>query len=222
MSLRVNNLVGFGGGGDVPVGFIDDGDAAPSSGTGTTAHTYNSITSTGPVSVVLISWVDTTTNALSTITFDGNSMTILEQWSEAGGTDRVGGAICIIDGAQSGNIVATFDANTNDSEISVVSLTGLLSLSAIDTDRKRGSGSSLTLDALTNPGGKGIILAIYSNSEAATAVTWTNTNSSAGFSNLDTGASYRHSCDYVLGNPAADIVAAGSLGRQVLVGVSLR
>ncbi len=214
--LRVNNLsAGAGGFAVVPT---DDGDFAPTSGTSSSAHTFASMTSTGPASVVLIMWNALSVRTISTITFDGNSMTELHEAGRSTGLLN-GCAIYIINGAQSGDIVATFSGAAGDSHITIVSLANLRSLTAIDVDDAgASSGTGTAMTALTNPGGRGIVLAVYANDGSATAVTWTNATEIA---DLDMGLG-RHSASWVLGDPAGNLIADGANNDHQLVGVSLR
>ena len=193
---------------------VDDGDAAPSSGTGTATHTYNSQTSTGPSSVVALTWFKSGANTtLSSITWGGVSMSILVQSGTVNASgDNVGAAICIIAGAQSGNIIATFSGSTGDSEITKVSLDNLQNLTAVDTD-----AAANDLSALLSPGAGGIRIGASANNAQSTAVSWTNAIEIA---DLSIGSS-RHSAAYDLGDDGGTISCTGS-PRVRTVGVSLR
>ncbi len=218
--LRINNLIGFGGGG-LPVVPTDDGDNAPSSGEGGSAHTYGSLTSTGPVSVLLITFGNAAGGnpTLDTVTFDGDSMTELHEATRTTGEDT-GCAIYIIDGAKSGDVVATWSGTMAASHLTIVSLDHLRDLTAIDVDDAgAASGTGTAMTALVGPGNNGIVLAVYANdTDFAGDVTWTNATE---ISDLDAGT-HQHSAAWVIGNPAGDIIADGGNNDHQIIGVSLR
>lgn len=196
------------------VTIVDDGDAAPSSGAGTATHTYNSQTSTGPKSALLITWREASDFELSTVTWNGNSMNILAQthFVDANG---VGAAIAIISGAQSGNVVLGFSGSVDDSHITKVSLDNLVSIAARDTDTDT---DNVNLDNLTSPGDGGIRLAAFADKSSGNTVSWTNATE---LSDLDAGA-HRHSAAYDLGDDGGTITPSGGSTDQAVAGVSLR
>lgn len=201
------------------IAVIDDGDAALSSGGGTSTVTFSAQTSTGPTSVICITWYKATTaTTLSSITWNGSAMSILEQINRDAGSDTMGAAIAIIDGAQSGDVVATFAASVSESEITKLSLTNVQSLTAVDTDEEGAAAGGSDLAALTSPGLGGVRIAAFANLGSAVAVTWSNATE---VSDLDAGT-YRHSVAYDLGDDATTIVATGGSNDEVHVGVSLR
>ena len=200
-----------------------DGDFAPDSGTGTAAHTYNSITA-GPISAVARSGVAITwdnagaVRTVSGVTFDGNAMTESHEAGRATGLN-VGCAFYIIDDSQSGNIVVTFDGTVDDSHITVVSLEDVISETPVDVGNAgaaTGTGTSMT--NLLVPGMGGIRIAVYANDTGTTAVTWTNATEQ---SDVDAG-SHRHSVAWVEGNSNDNIKADGASDDHQLVGVALR
>ena len=201
------------------VTLVDDGDAAPSSGTGTATHTYNSQTSTGPVSVIAITWDDGGGRTLDSITWNGVAMTIMVQANVSGGSTAIpGAALCIINGAQSGSVVATFDASCDDSEITKISLSNLQSLTPIDTDSESSTSGGSNLDSLASPGTDGIRLTAYAEDNPTASVSWTNATEVSDIN----GGSWRHSVAYDLGDDATTIEANGGGDDEVHVGVSLR
>lgn len=198
------------------IALIDDGDAAPSSGTGGTAHTYSSQTSTGPTSVLAITWVgDGALRTLSSATWNGNAMSILVQRSTGSNWDRA--AFVAISGAQSGAIVLNFSGNVSDSHITKISLTNVQSLTPLDTDSAEGEDAALSLASLSSPGEGGIRLAAIAGAADTVDTTWTNATEIA---DLDAGVE-RHSVAYDLGDDGTTI-SADNDGFQTLVGVSIR
>ncbi len=201
----------------------DDGDAQSSSGAGTNTLTWTSQTSTGPHSVVLISWHKATTaTTLSSITWSGVAMTILEQIAYDPGNDPIHGAIAIIAGAQSGSIVATFAATITDAEITKLSLLNLNSMTAVDTDEESAAAGGSDLDSLASPGVGGIRLALLTNLGAATGVTWSNATEVSDLQVTSGAESWRHSAAYDLGDDATAIAGNGGSNDECHVGVSLR
>lgn len=217
MMLQVNNLIGFGGGG-LAVSYVDNGGAPPNSGTGTDTHTFNSKTTTGNASVVVISWADASSNTLSSMTFNGNSMNILVQANRA--TDNnVGAAICIISGAQSGDVVATFSSAVDGSAATFISLFNPRSIVAVDTDTAgAATGTGSALAALIGGAFGSITIAGYTNDTSGTSVTWTNATEITDNA-LTSG---RHSVGVTLGQPAGDLIADGANDDHQTVGVVLR
>lgn len=216
MMLRVNNLIGFGGG-VLPVELIDDGDdIAPDTNSGGVL-TFNSKTSTGPDTLILYSWTNTgATRTLSTMTFNGNSMDILKQDVISSG-ERPGAAIAIISGAQSGNVVATMSGTTVIGSITIVSAVNLRSLLASSTDSNTGTGADITLTSLASAGNKGASIAVFVNNSGIISTTWTNATEIADFGNSQN----RHSVAWVIGSLTGNIKADGATDDQSIVGVSL-
>ena len=208
---------GFHSASSSPVTYVDHGDFA-----GTSANpSVATISSDGPHTAVVINWDDTSSRTLSSITLDGNAMTILVNKIQGGGpSDDLGVAIAIIaQGASSVDLSATFSATPNNINFTVISLQNLVSMTAIDTDSNgASSGSGSPMTALTGPGAGGIIIAGYTNTVDTAAVTWTNATEIA---DLDDG-SYRASAAIVLGSPAGDIDADGGNSTHAICGVSLR
>jgi hypothetical protein len=199
---------------------VDDGDAAPSSGGGTSTHTYNTQTSTGPDSGLLITWVNDGILTLDSGSWNGNALTILEQASKDNASEDMGAAIAVVAGAQSGTLTLTWSGNCADSEITKVSLSNVQSLSAVYTDKEISAESGADLDSLLSPGVGGIRLAVHAHANDASATSWTNATELA---DLDAGL-WRHSAAYDLGDDATAIVAdnAGLADAEVIVGVSIR
>lgn len=207
--------------GDIAV--TDDGDAQSSSGAGTATLTFNSQTSTGPHSVIGITWHKaTTTTTLSSATWGGSSMSILEQIAYDPGNDCIHCAICIIAGAQTGNIVLNFAATITDAEITKLSLSNLQSMTAVDTDEESASAGGSDLDSLTTPGTGGVRLAVLMNLGSATAVTWSNASEVSDLSVTSGAESWRHSMAYDLGDDSGAIAGNGGSNDEAHVGVSLR
>jgi hypothetical protein len=204
------------------VSVTDDGDHLSPSGLGTAIHTIAAATSTGPYTVVLITWSDAAAQTLSSLTWNGNAMTILVQDTEA--TDSIGAAIAIISGAQSGSIVATFSGAVDASGLTVVSLNNLSSTTPIDTDSDTDGGGAASLAALDSPGADGVRLCAYANGQSPNAITWTNATELADSAVLGSGYNYRHSAGYDAGADATAITANSSVGTnpEAIVGVSLR
>lgn len=209
-------LAAVGGAG---VTVIDDGDVASEEAGGTTdTHTFSSETSTGPDTILCATWIGGFAGAvtLTSATWNGSPMTILVQANEA--TASLGAAICYISGAQSGDIVLTFSNVATDSAITKLSLVGLSSSTAIDTDSESSAAGGADLDSLSSPGSGGVRIATFANATSGTGVTWTNATEVA-----DTSAgSYRHSAGYDSGADATAITADGAAAGEVIVGVSLR
>lgn len=201
---------------------VDDGDAAPSSGTGTATHTYTSLASTGPYSFALITWVDASDLTLNSATWGGNACTVYGQSGAVGsGGKRPTTSIVGISGAQTGNLVLNFSAACDDSEVTVVSLANLQSLTAVDTDsdvRLFSDATACDLNGLTTPGVGGIRLAVYCHSTDTSAISWTNATALA---DLDAGT-YRHTAAYDLGDDGTTISNNGATGvSRAIFGVSL-
>lgn len=183
---------------------VDDGDAAPSSGTGTSSHTYNSETSTGPASVVMFTAENSAAFTLSSATWNGSSVDILFQDSfDAGSGTRLCAGFLYASGAQSGNIVLNWSTSVVDSEITIVSLTNLVSSTTVDTDSHgAASVTPVDLDAISSPGQGGIRLAIYCSGENATiSGSWSNATE---LSYVDAGG-FQHTTAYDLGNNSTTI-----------------
>lgn len=194
------------------IAIIDDSTFAPSSGTGTDTHTYTSKTSTGPDTIVFLTWTGQF-STLSGVTYGGVSMTQLV----IGGSASNACAIYYISGAQTGNVVVTFTGSISDSQITIASLTNLQSATAVDTDVD--SVSPCDMDALDTPGVGGIRLVCFASTVDATGCTWVNATE---LSDVDIGVD-RHSTAYTLGDDGSTIsLSAGGGGTDVMVGVSLR
>ncbi len=200
-----------------------DGEFAPDSGTGTAAHTYNSIVA-GPISApaasaVAITWDNAgAVRTVSGVTFDGNAMTPLHNAGRATGLN-VGCALYAIDGSQSGDIVVTFDGTVDDSHITVISLEDVLSLTPVDVgDAGAATGTGTVMTNLLVPGLGGFRIAVYANDTQGTAVSWTNADEQ---SDVNAGA-HRHSVAVVENNSDSDIDADGASDDHQLIGVSLR
>lgn len=219
--LHVSQLTGFGAGALVrDITVVNDGDAAPSSGLGTATHTYNAKTSTGPFTLVCITWREANTSrTLNGVTWNGVAMTSLVNVRGAiGGGDEAGCAIFAIAGAQSGNIVITFDAGAADSQITILSLANVVSLTPVSTDSEQGSGTATDLDSLLSPGVGGIRIAVLNAAGDTSAITWAVGTE---VSDLDAGV-WRHSAAYHLGDHADAIGFTGGTGVTLMAGVSLR
>lgn len=214
--LCVTDLIGFAAQKFGDIAIVDDGDAAPSSGTTTDTHTYDSQTSVGPTTVLAITWDASTPRTLSTATWNGVAMAILDQVSDS----DVGAAIAIISGAQSGSVVLTFSGTLADSHITKISLANLRSHTPVDVDEGNVTANSLTLSALASPGVGGIRIVVAATNQQGTGNTWTNATE---ISDLSASAVLRHSAAYDLGDDGGNIVVENGAGEDICaVGVSLR
>ena len=210
-------LIGFSGGPVVP---IDDGDTtAPTSGAGGTVHTFSSIVATGPDLAIVVTSRDSGTPwTVASATLNGNAMDVAITHGRATG-DNGTVTILLIEGVSSGDLVVTFNGNTDMSHITIVSLSNLLDIEPIDTDFADSNSSLLTMAALTNPGDEGIIICGYTNSAPGTEVTWGNITLEISDTAIGT---IRHAASWTLGDPASDITAVAGADDNVLVAVSLR
>lgn len=219
--LRVNNLVGFGGaaaGG--PVEFaLDSGGNEETSGGGGTVHTHSTKTSAGPVTVVAANWGDAAAHVVSGITFDGNAMTEMGQALRSAG-GYPGCSLYIINGAQTGDVVITFDGDTDGSFIDIISLTNLESLTPIDQTEANNNAASINLPALTGVDPDGIVLVSWANESRSTTVVWTNATENSDVGSV--GSGIRSSSAYALGTLGGTINANGGHDDQSIVGVALR
>lgn len=221
MSLMVNQLVGFGAGegeGE-PVSYNFDGhDLNPDSGLTTDTHTYNSKTTTGPKSVICIGWADGSSQTLTSASINGNDAPILVQDNRSTG-ENVGCAICLVNGAHSGDVVAVFNGTVDKGALALLSLSNLRSHSPKGTDTAgASSGTGTALTALTGPGDNGIVISMYVNDGVIGGTTWTNATE---ISDID-ASSFLQSVAIVLGNPAGNIIANGPNNDHQIIGVSLR
>lgn len=205
------------------VNFIaDDGDAAPSSGVSTSVHTYNSKTSTGPQTILCLTAWDANAPAdisPTSVVWGGTSLTKIRGTT----TENVHASIWgYLGGALSGNIVVTFSAgssNPDDSEITILSYSGIQSLTAVDSDiGTEETGSSISFDALNTFDADGCFVCCAMNEADTTAVTWTNATER---SDLDAG-SFRHTVANGTGTPSGTITCSGGSADWSFVGVSLR
>lgn len=217
--LRVTNLIGFGAAGRNPITIVDDGDTGtPSSGT---THTYTSKTSTGP-STIVVAYCrrDASGVNVSSITFNGNSCTILAQHTSAGSAG-VNVAIAAVAGAQSGSVVVTYDQDVGDrAGITILSLANVQNLlTPVDTDTDNGTDGAASLAALSSPGAGGIRIAASSIDNSHTS-TWSGVTAElADFVQGSTGMS----CAYHLADSGATITDTYSASSEhAVVGVSIR
>lgn len=207
----------------VDITVADDGDFAISSGSGGTAHTFNSVVTTKATSFALVTWSDASTLTISSATWGGAACSILAQVS-SGASTRTGSAILAIAGAQTGNLVINFSAACDSSRVSAISADGVVSLTPVDTDTsfiEFGSSTSCDLDNLTAPGVGGLRLAVGTSFADTTAWTWTNATE---VSDLDAGV-WRHSAAYDLGNNGTTISTSQSTNSgasRTIAGVSIR
>lgn len=207
------------------ISITDDGDAALSSGTSSTQHTYSSLSSSGPASYVLLTWHDGNSRTLTSATWGGNSCTILFQdVNPTGDAGELGAALLYISGAQSGDLVLNWSNVVFTSNVTVVSLNGVNNPGApVDTDSEREDSvgsSGVDLDSLSSPGAGGIRLAVFV-SNPNSSITWSN---AVELSNITASGFYRHTAAYDLGDDGTTIVpsASGDASKKTVVGVSLR
>jgi len=222
VSLQINNLVGFGGGGILgPVTAIDEGGWLES--TQSTVHTFTNKTSDGPVTGFLISWDSgNSIQTLDSVTFDGKSCDILVQAGQSGGERSSVGIALIRNGATTGDIVLTFSGTVEASIITMVALTNLRSLIPIDIDDAgASSGTGDPLTALDGPGNDGIVLLVYINDSRDNATSWTPDPAVEEIADA-ISVTYRHSAAWHYGNPLSDIKAVAGSNDHHLVGASLR
>lgn len=202
---------GHGGG---PVSLIDDGDSiAESSGGSTSTHTHSSEVTTGPVSVIAIQWFDTVDRTLSSITWNSATVDILVQAHRA----EAGVAIGIINGAQTGDVVLSFNGAVARSSFTKISLVNLQSLTPIDTDSSTHATGDASLAALSSPGEGGIRIASYTNTND-NPISWTNATEIADYDNGPNAASVA----YDLGDDGTTITADIGATPEAICGVSLR
>ena len=218
MSLQLTNLSG---GSSSAVAFVsDDGNHPADSGTGGNTHTFDALSSTGPDTIVKVTWTDGSTHVLNTLTFNGNSCVIIIQNTKGSG-EHVGAAICAIRGAQSGDIVATFDGNVNDSHLTILSFSSINSFTALDTDTLQGNGTNYSFTGLTISLSRGCSLVAAASGDNNTSFIWVN---AIEVSDVRAGAfSHTHTAAYALGTLAGTIVGtAADSNDRVGAAVSLR
>jgi hypothetical protein len=205
------------------VGFVNLG--AQDSGSGTSTLTLSSKSKDDPHMVLFVQWHNGTAAAksLSTITWNGNSGSIIVQRNQFGSSSTIGGAIVYIAGPQSGNIVLTFSGSIATATVRAAGLIGLQSSTAVDTDsdgHNSGGGTTSTLTALTNAGNQGIVLVFYVNDDQTTSITPTNVGVTQ--TEGDSGTNTRHLIGYDEGIPAGNYTCVGGDHNQVMLGASFR
>ena len=201
----------------------DDGDSGPDSpNSNAQVHTYSSIVSSRDTSFVMLTWTNQTTASTTLIsaTWGGAPMKILVQDVRESG-DFVGAAICGIDGAQTGDVVVTFNAATYDSNLTAVSLDNVISYEgeSVSSDTNEGDSAGGALSSLNGPGAQGISLFLFSHAADTSAVTWTGVT---GIADGDAGA-HRHTAGYDLAAlPSTTSAASAGSNDWILVGASFR
>ena len=109
------------------------------SGPGTTLN-FTNMSSAGPVTFVTVHCGHSFDRTLSSITFDGNPMTIPVQ-DVLGSEAHQGLVLCIITGVFANKTVSvTFSAVVSNRGISICSLSGLGDTTLVDTDSDIGAG----------------------------------------------------------------------------------
>lgn len=200
---------------------VDDGDFAPTSGAATSSHTWSSLSSTGPTTVIIVTWrSNLSPRTLNSATFDGINLIIAVQDNQPTAFDSIGSAILIVSGTfSSKSLVLNWSGTMSDSHITVLSLANLISLTPKSTDFNHApTGNGDPLIALNDAGAKGITIAGFGNRGSTSAISWAN---AVERSDLDAGA-FRHSCATQLGLLAGDIDATGSSNDHAIVGASFR
>jgi hypothetical protein len=206
------------------IAITDDFTGGPSSGAGTSAHTYSSKTSTQSSVLVLLSYQDSGSDTVSSVTWNGVSGTILVQNVSTVDTNRQGVAIVgWTGGTLSGNIVVNFSASVTNSYVTIASLSNLVSLTPITTGSVAyASGVSTAASlTLTTPGIGGIRVYLWNrfNNTAGALTTWTGATE---LSDVDVG-SWTHSTAYSLGNNSGSVNPNNNTTNgRALAGVSLR
>lgn len=196
--LNVQQLIGFGAGGSaVPISVVDDGDSRPtdSGSGGNSPYNFGSLTSAGP-HVVAAFWVygSGTTINITAASWNGNAGSLLASIARSSGTAKLSAALFGWAGGQSGDLILTYSSQAGAGVACTrLSLTNLLSLTAIDTDSGQGSAGSSSASALATPGVGGIRILIGGN----------RTNSGYSF---DRGVEFT---DTAAGGPTAGRRAAG-------------
>lgn len=214
--LSVTNLSGFGSAAAVAdITLIDDGDDSSADSNSGGVATFNSKTSTGPHTFVLIGADHDAAPTLSSATFDGSAMSILVQKTYSSGSPVV--AICYIAGAQSGNVVLTFSGSISGPGITIVSLDNMVSATPVDTDNASGGSGAAALSALASPGVGGARLIVCAFKDAS-GVSWAGATEIADYTSV-----YRVSAAYSLGDDGGTVTATDTGGsRWAICGVSMR
>jgi hypothetical protein len=207
------------------IAVVDDGDSpSPSSGGGTSTQTHNSESSSGPDTVLLVTWyaVANSDITLNSVTWSGSSVTILTQQHQGSAGGSTGVAICYISGSQSGNVVLSLSAAPDNTRLTILSLTNLVSATPADTDgTTSSSASALSLTALASPGTGGVRIAGLTTEQGGSySCTWTNATEVTDL----TAGGHGWSAAYDLGDDATTITGTWSLGPapNSIAGVSLR
>ncbi len=221
MSLKLTNLVGFGGGGGSAIAVIDDG--GDDDFKNTTIHTYTSRTCTGPACYISVGWIsDTVERNLNSMTFNGNTISIKVQRHRAAGIVWHACAIGVISGAQSGNLVFNFSGTVTSSYYRLLSARNVRNTNPTDTDSYSSDTNSITLSALIPPSSGGLEIAAMVLDDTLLPVTWTP---SPEVKTLFDGApDARWSVAYRLGGlgGSGDIKWTAAGDNQATVGVALR
>lgn len=222
--LRVNQLIGFGGKTLGAIGITDDGDFDADASTTSTTRTWTSLSSTGPKTIVAVTWRQNNTNGdLVSGTWNGDAVTVIAQFDQPEFTTPQTNYIAFIgiDGARSGDLVLTFANGVQGARATVLSLTNLQSYTYVDTDVSGsiGTAASRSLTALASAGAGGIRIAATAATSTTVSITWTGATEVSD----DAGSQHRHSVAYALGAGAGTITETPSSSAFGLIaGVSLR
>lgn len=148
----------------------DDGDFSPT-GEGTNTHTYASTASTGPYSLVCLTWGNISARSISGVTWGGVAMTEVVAINGVAAVGYPGAAIFGIAGAQTGDIVATFSGLTSRSHLTVTSLSRAGTLH--DSASARGSNSAQAFSNLSCSSGNGATICVMCHdTDGGAGTTW--------------------------------------------------
>ncbi len=206
MTLRVNSLTGFGGGGGgvAIVGSV----LGNKSTTRETVHALGSIdvgSASGDKNIILgVNWSDDTSRTISSLTVGGVGLTqraFIETAGDDTGAALYSGDISSISGSQA--IVVTFDALTDSASVSAVAVSGLQSLvpTMTDTD-SRGTAGQLVLTNLAAPG-NGIAFACGACIVGTATATWGSLTERVDVQVTSPGNDHRHTAAWDLGGRGA-------------------
>ncbi len=169
MSLKLTNLVGFGGGGSSPITVIADGGASQFGIS--SSHSYGGQSFTHPVCYIIMGFTGWLTNrTLNSCTWDGNSVAIevqrrtLTSWASV--------AILTVEVPRSGTLVFNFSGDVLGSWFRLLSAKGVRTPTPFDTDSYSSTTSTITLSSLIAPSSGGLEIAAVTHI-AEGSMAWT-------------------------------------------------
>lgn len=225
MSLRLTNLVGFGGGfSGPPIEYTDHGQS-DIDGFGSSSFSQQGMkATTREVTFVISHWKDGSTLTLTSLTWNGNSGIIIVQNTRASGI-RPGVAITRFDGQGStGNMAVVMSGGVDRFRSTILAVDLIKNVDAIDTDTANANAISSTLDALTDTSAGGITILGVAIGNASRTITWTP--GADDFDELDdssVGGLYRAVSCIRNGPGTGDVVATLSGSENhALVGATFR